>query len=178
MTVLLCIFLCMAVSSCTSKPKPDPGLQITESPEPTGSDTEPELTKTVQNQDKTEVITLRYYVVNGNGQLERATSLVKGGTQITPELVLDFLLDSLEDESIVLKVDGIEIKDKVCVISFDDSIYSVAASGARMENAVLDAIAQSILDNVKDVLGVSYRIKGDQYITDNNSFSVDSVYME
>ncbi len=177
MMIFLCLLLSMGVLSCTRKPDTDP-VDPLQGQGPAVPEKEPVITKVVPGKDNTEVVTLRYYTVRSDGQLERATSMVEGKTSITPEVVLDFLLDALEDESLVLNVDSVKISDSVCIISFDDSIYDIASEGERIENSVLDAIAQSILDNVADVTGVAYRIKGDRYETVNNSFTLDSVYME
>ena len=176
--LLLCVFLCAGISSCTHAKEPVPLVEPTQAVTSNEPDNEPEITKTIPGKDDTKVVTLRYYTVSGDGQLERATSMVQDTTAITPELVLDFLIDSLEDESLVLKVESVTIADSVCVISFDDTIYDIASEGERIEDAVLDAIAQSILDNVPEVSSVRYLINGGKYVTDNNSFTQDSAYMD
>ncbi|MBP5331805.1 MAG: GerMN domain-containing protein, partial [Lachnospiraceae bacterium] len=98
-------------------------------------------------------------------------------TAVTPKLILGYFLDSLEDESIALNITGVEVENDVCVIDFDDSIYDIASMGKKVENAVLDAAAQSILDNIDEVDGVGFSINGKAYETANNKFSLKAVYM-
>ena len=48
----------------------------------------------------------------------------------------------------------------------------------EVETSILDAIAQSLLDNLTDYNKVIFRIMGDSYQTDNFSFDLNHIYME
>jgi len=178
---LLCafsVFICAVLISCKKEPWPDTDPDISAVPSGFDDPEGPSVSKYELPNNDTSVTKLGYYSVDSSGRIIRATSLVSESKEITPELIIGYVTDSLEDESIVLKVDSISIEGKTCVISFDDSIRTVASEGIKLETAVLDAISQSILDNIDSVDAMCFRINNEAYSTTNLKFSIDSVYME
>ena len=169
-------FACAFTTSCTRKDPSvtDPVVTL----QPTGID-EKEDPKATSYEvlNNPEVTKIGYYSVDSYGKIKRATSLVVNQSSITPELILSFFIDSLEDESIELEIDDVSVEDNICHISFNDTIYDVAAMGKNDERAVLDAAAQSILDNIEDVTGVSFYINNKKYSTTNYDFTLNSIYM-
>ena len=176
MTIIV-VLSCAFCLSCTGKNKQDPDLN--DGPEPTYIDDpkEPDITSIDVPNDDTPASRLGYYTVNSRGVLVRATSIISGKSKVTPQLITEYVLDSLEDESIILETESITVEDSDCIISFTDSIYDIAAEGLVLETAVLDAISQSILDNIESVAGIIFRINGEAYSTKNLSFKIDAVYM-
>lgn len=130
------------------------------------------------NDTKTELITLRYYSVSStNSANQTAEVMIEAEKEITPELIMEYLMDSLEDEEILLKVNKITLEDMICNIDFDSSINYIAEDSAVTEVHILDAFAMSILDNCENVKGVSFTINGQRYKTMNITFSEGEVYL-
>ncbi|MCR5324680.1 MAG: hypothetical protein K6E85_15595 [Lachnospiraceae bacterium] len=168
------IFVCAFSMSCTSKEPPVVDPDITQQPIDEKDDPKATSYEVLNNPEVTKI---GYYSVDSTGKIKRATSLVVNSASITPELILSYFVDSLEDESIELSIDNVTVENNICKISFDDSIKDVASMGKNVETAVLDAAAQSILDNIDDVTGVSFCIKGEKYWTKNYTFTLNSIYM-
>lgn len=125
------------------------------------------------------LVSINYYAVNvTESKVINAVAMEIENTVITPERILGYLIDSLEDESITLSYNSIEMNDGNVTIDFTDTIYPISLSGVDLEYAVLDAAAQSILDNIKDATSVSYHINGNAYKTANLSFGYNDVYMD
>jgi len=125
------------------------------------------------------LVGLMIYTVNATTEsVVSTTVMVAQDTEVTPVLVTDYIVDALEDESLTVSFEGIDYDNGICVVDFDDSIYAIANKSADLENAVLDAIAQSILDNVEGCMKVVYRIHDASYSTKNRTFAYDFVYMD
>ena len=172
--MIITVFFCAFSVACTSKKDPvaDPSATLTPGPD---DKEDPHVTSYMV--DNSEVSKIGYYTVDSGGKIKSATSLITNTTKITPKLILGYFVDSLEDESIELSIKDVQITESLCVIDFDDSIYDIASMGKKIENAVLDAAAQSILDNIDEVEGVGFSINGKAYSTTNNKFALNSVYM-
>ena len=122
---------------------------------------------------------LLIYSVNASSEsVVNQTVMLDEKTEITPSLIIDYVTEALKDESIKLSFDGIEYSNGRCIVNFDDSILNIAKSSSNLENAVLDAIAQSVLDNVDGCMEIVYRIHGQRYSTANRTFDIDYVYMD
>ncbi|MBR4724902.1 MAG: GerMN domain-containing protein [Lachnospiraceae bacterium] len=161
------IVLCAFLVSCKSGKVDPPGPDDKEDPKATSY--------VIPN--SAGVSKVSYYSVSADGRISTASFLVDDSTAITPELILGYFTDALEDESIDIVIDDTSVVDGICRISFDDSIYDVAAMGKQVEQSVLDAAAQSILDNIEDVKGVSFYINGKEYSTKNYTLVLNSIYM-
>lgn len=120
-----------------------------------------------------------YYTVDSaSAEVKALNALIIGGDVKLPWRIVELVLNSLADESIEVNILSVIINDEVCVIDFDDSIQDVASMGAGIENAVLDAFAQSMLDNFDDCGSVIFRINSKPYKTKNNSFGLNQIYMD
>lgn len=171
--IILAVF-CAFSTACSEKKDPVPDPAVTASPTQDEKD-DPHVTSYVV--DNSQVFRISYYTVDPSGKIKNAVSLITDTTKITPKLVLGFFIDSLEDESFNLKINDVTVTDNLCVIDFDDSIHDIASMGKKVEDAVLDAAAQSVLDNIEEVEGVGFSINGAAYSTDNNKFVLNSIYM-
>ncbi len=127
------------------------------------------------------VTELPIYTVGSEGELEPVTALVQDGSTITPELIVDKVIEALSDESIDLVKDSVSTqKDKV-IVSFkkDKAPYSDTTS-EEMEGNILNAFAQSLIDNLKDsgYNKVIFRIEGKAYTSDAFELGIDEPYMQ
>lgn len=174
---LLCviIFAC----ACTGK-KPDPVIKqqdITSEPSPDDND-DTTVAPLISNEEFN-LIAIKYYTVNPDTfALKSTTAMVREDAEVTPSLILDYLCDSLEDESVTLSYKSADISDGICTINFDDSIVGISKQSAELEMAILDAASQSILDNVDGCKGVRLRINDEAYSTQNFKFALDDIYMD
>ena len=181
--ILLMLVLCLALllSAC-DKRQPRPLLtkqDIEEELSQTETEEEPDLTPVITGTNYN-LVALSYYSVDVDTcEVIRSTTMIREGADITGSMIVDIIVDSLNDESISLGIDYIEEDDAgYCIISFDGQMEELSAAYPELEDAVLDAVAQSILDNVDSCSGVIYRILGREYVTEGNSFGIDYVYME
>lgn len=127
---------------------------------------------------KTELVTLRYYSVSSsNIPNQTAEVVVEANKRIDPDLVLEYLVESLEDEEILLRVNKTSLNGSICNVDFDSSIGKISEKSAVMEVHILDAVAMSILDNCEDIRGVSFSIDGKRYETENIAFGEGEVYL-
>ncbi len=180
MTILFVLVLAMSCAFGCSKKTPDkPSGDISDIPAPDDGDSGDITNPPVITGDNFNLIALQYYSVNGaTATVKTATVMLLENTEITPSLILSTVIDSLEDESIVVSANDATMSDGKCIVDFTESIAAVANQNANLEDAILDAVAQSILDNVQGCKSVSYRINGGAYDTVNNSFGLDDIYMD
>lgn len=195
--IVMCVFLTFFAVSCTKTPElpgtagtdpgqvtPEPVTTIVQDDDPYEDDinsTSEDITVTspLSPNENISIRSFNYYTVNVNSNtVKSAVGAVSTDVPLSPELIMEFLIDSLEDESVIIGLDKVELANGHCTVSFDESIASVAETGAGLETAVLDAAAQSILDNIVGCSSVSFRIMGEAYSTVNLSMSLDEVYMD
>jgi cytoskeletal protein RodZ len=122
---------------------------------------------------------LQVYNVNADtSDIEPVTALIPDGNDITPQLIVDTVVESLADQSIVIGIDSVTTKDDAIIVSFikDKAPYSNLGSG--YEQAILDAIAQSLIDNLSDYSKVIYRIEGNAYTSGVFEYGIDEPYLE
>lgn len=119
------------------------------------------------------------YSMNANStQKEAITALVPEETELTPNLIVTMVEDAMADASFIIGVESVTTDDDAVIVSFMDDQPPVMNVSKEVEAGILDAIAQSILDNLTDYNKVIFRIKGDSYQTDNFSFDLNYIYME
>ena len=64
------------------------------------------------------------------------------------------------------------------VVNFFKNSPPVSGVTKETETAILDAVAQSLLDNLADYHKVIYRVEGEAYTSDNLTFTENYVYIE
>ena len=94
-----------------------------------------------------ENIELLVYVVNSSTELDPVTALVPACSDITPELIVNTVVDSMADQSLVIGVESVSTKDDAVIISFYSDKPPLSNVGSGLENAILDALAQSLTEN-------------------------------
>ncbi len=123
---------------------------------------------------------LLIYTLNENTkEVESRTALVNKDTELTPELVVSLVTDSLAD--IMIRVDGEEVTTQgdAVVVSFNPDSLPVIADNNATETAILDVIAKSLVDNFIDKYPkVIFRIAGKPYSTKNYNFGLNDVYLD
>lgn len=106
------------------------------------------------------------------------TAVVSGESALTPMLLLDTVTDSLEDQSYYVTIDEVETEGTTLIVSFSAEAAPAVGCTEQEERLILDAIAQSVLDNLNEYGRIIFRIQGEAYVSENLSFDKDAVYME
>lgn len=122
---------------------------------------------------------VQYYVVNQETKEKEPVSiLLPQKTKLSPQLLLEFVVDSMEEQSFLIEIDSVKTEGDTIIVCFSDQTEFLSETDKAVENEILDAIAQSLLDNLKDYSKVIYRVFEEGYQSVNKSFSKDYVYME
>lgn len=160
---------------------PDNGNKsiITEAADPTGSaeaTTTEGVTPTHAAIQPIAYKDLPVYTVNADtGDLEPVTAVITEGTEITPQLIVDTVVKSLaDDQSINVGIDQVSQDNDTVIVSFKKDTPPSADTGSGYEAAILDAFAQSLMDNLN--VKVIFRIEGKAYVSGTFEFGIDDVY--
>jgi len=121
---------------------------------------------------------LQVYTVNSiTAEIEPVTALVPQNSKITAQLVVDTVVESLADQSIIIKVDSVTTEDDKIIVSFDKDKAPYSDMGSGYEAAILDAIAQSLIDNLKEYKKVIYRIENNAYVSGVFEYGINEAYL-
>lgn len=119
-----------------------------------------------------------YYTLSGSMEKEEMTMLLPEAVELTPEYLVDYVAQSMEDVSITVEVDSVTVSGSAVVVSFKEDTAPVRNTNEEVEDEILDAIAQSILDNFMEYTKVIYQVMGQAYESENKRFSLNHVYLE
>lgn len=179
---VLCACSCGKESEVTIIPnnevKPDIGTEpvnttqapaaVTEEPSPTAIPVKPK-----------ELVPLAYYSLNGTTyEKELNKAMVSGKTDTTPDYVLSLFVSSLEEIDIDVSLNETKAEGNTLFIDVQSTSGYLNGADEELETAILDAAAQSILDNFKECEKIIFLTDGGAYKSGNFDFSTDYVYME
>ena len=120
-----------------------------------------------------------FYTVNPETlETEAVSAVVDEEFADDPEELMILVTDSLEDAGYEVGIESAVIDGDNVVVDFSADTYPVSGLEKKEEKAVLDAIAQSLLDNLAGQRGVVFRIMGEAYESENFSFGLYYVYMK
>lgn len=176
--ILLLVLLCLY--KCTAEQEDENDLNSTP---PVVSEIPTRMVTISQdsenNQPQINLVSIVYYTIIGAGgiRIDTAETFVEEHVIITPDLIVDYCLDSFMDEDVELTVLHTSVENGMCTIDFNDSILKVAEESKVSEICVLDALAMSLLDNCEDVTSVSFTINSKEYVTDNITLELGSSYL-
>jgi cytoskeletal protein RodZ len=167
-------------SEITLTPEDNQDEPITDSKDNEASEkSEEELTPTPSSIQPTANIDLTVYSVNvDSGDIEAVTASVNKDSEITPELIVDTVIESMADKSIVVGIESVTTNEDTVIVSFKKEQAPFSEVGAGYESAILDAIAQSLTDNLENYNKVIYRVDGKAYVSGHIELEVDEVYFE
>ena len=123
------------------------------------------------------VYTLPIYTLNVETLEPEAVSVLIQATEITPELIVDKVIETLEDQGYTIEVESVTTQEDAVVVSFYKDQPPVTF-GSSAEGAVLDVFAQSLVDNLEDYSKVIYRMEGEAYASGHFEFGINQVYLE
>lgn len=125
-----------------------------------------------------ENIELLIYVVNSSTELDPVTALVPANSELTPELIVNTVVDSMADQSLAIGVESVTTQDDAVIISFYSDKPPLSNVGSGLEIAILDALAQSLTENLDDYHKIIYRVEGGPYKSGHIELEIDEVYFE
>jgi hypothetical protein len=120
---------------------------------------------------------LTIFTVNSDAEVKPATALIPVGTEITPQLIVDTVKEALAENSLMVGIESVTTKEDAVIVSFYSDQPPLADVGAGYEGAILDAIAQSLTDNLDDYNKVIYRVEGKAYVSGHVELGIDEVYL-
>lgn len=178
--IMILIVITVSFVACGKQINPNPTL----TPSPT---TAPTLSINVNKPSPTEAIEFDlnekkevfYYTVNPDTmETEAVSAMASKEYQGSPEEIMGMVVDTLEDSGYEIGIDQVFIEGTSVIVSFQAGEEPVSGLFEEEEKAILDAIAQSLLDNLEEYNQVSYRINNGAYESDNFSYQIDYIYMK
>lgn len=135
---------------------------------------EVEGTPTPVPTQKIKIETLAIYSINSDNMTLIPVSVRKGSQKLSPSYVAGLVMENLNEENIAIT--DIYQKGKKVIVSFDPNGKPVKNCTAKMETLILEAFANSLLDNVKNCSQVIFRCDGKEYKSDQYSFGLNEVF--
>ena len=118
------------------------------------------------------------YTLNSETLEKKAvTALVYLESELTPELIMEQVTDAMEDDYFYIQIDSITTEGKNIIVSFCADSTPVCNVGASVEGVILEAIGQSLLDNLPEYSGVIYRVEGGAYQSGHIEIGIDEVFI-
>lgn len=111
-------------------------------------------------------------------EVEAVTAAVSEDTEITPELIVDLVAASLAERLIDVDIDSVTKEQDTVIVSFIADAPPVINVDLSVETTILDAIAQSLVDNLLDYQKVIFRVEGKGYQSANLSFGLNDIYLD
>lgn len=119
---------------------------------------------------------LMIYTINEE-EIEPATAMIPEKEKITPRLIVDTVVEALEDQSISVGINDVTSKGDTVIVSFNKDMAPLKNVGSKYESAILNAIAQSLVDNLKECHKVIYRVEGKAYKSSHITLGMNEVYL-
>lgn len=178
---MLCICVAFVISGCGKNDRNTPTI----TPEPTTPVINMTILPTgteVQKDEPTiaplENLEITIYTLNPDSlEKEAVTVLVTVEDELTPELIVEQVVDAMEDEGFYLGINDIIIDDDSVRIDFKSDAVPVINVGASVEGSIIDILAQSILDNLPQYKKIYISIEGGPYHSGHLEFELDDVYL-
>lgn len=143
-----------------------------------GDNPSAEITPTVNNIQPIANTELMIYTVNvDSAEIEAITAVVQQDMEITPELIVTKVAESMEDQSLNLGIQSVTTEKDNIIVSFYSDQPPLSGVGGGLEEAILNALAQSLMDNLTDYRGVIFRSEGNAYVSGHIELGIDEVYL-
>lgn len=178
---LLAVCMLFWLQACgNGEHKTDITKKPTQSPTPTAPVATPHVeTHVTIPLTHGEMRELQIYTLSADLEnVEAVTALVSAEGDLTPEIIIEVVLEAMADAAYFVEVTGISIEDDMIVVDFCKEAPPVTNTNHAVENAILDAIGQSLLDNLPAYNRISYSVEGDAYQTKNIELALGESYIE
>lgn len=178
---VLCICVAFLISGCGKENNPPSVTPLPTKPIVSlgGSQAEGDSS---QKADSTiaplENLEVTIYTLNSDTLEKEAVSvLVMVEDELTPELIVEQVVDAMEDEGFYIGINAIFIDGNSVRIDFKSDAAPVLDVGASVEGSIIDILAQSILDNLPQYKKIYISIEGGPYHSGHLEFELDEVYL-
>lgn len=179
--VMLCICVAFIISGCGKNNKNNPVVTpepttplVTMNVVPTGTEAQNDV-PTIAPLENLEIT---IYTLNPDSLEKEAVSvLVTVEDELTPELIVEQVVDAMEDEGFYLGINDIIIEGDSIRIDFKSDEVPVIDVGASVEGSIIDILAQSILDNMPQYKKIYISIEGGPYHSGHLEYELDDVYL-
>ena len=177
--VMLCICVAMIISGCgknnthgTTTPTNVPKATATITPTPIKAEKKDPTIAPPENFGVT------IYTLNSNSlEKEAITVLVTANEELTPEFIVEQVVDAMEGEGFYIGINDIITEGESVRIDFKSDAAPVIDVGASVEGSIIDILAQSILDNLPQYKKIYISIEGGPYHSGHIEFELDEVYL-
>ena len=132
----------------------------------------PTTTAAVATRSPMETITI--YSINSDTMSLIPMPVKKISDKNDVEYICSLVLENLDEQEV--KVTDCQHLGNTVVISFSSKGQPITGCSRKMEKLILDAFANSILDNVADCDGIIFQCEGKAYKSDYRSFGKDEMY--
>lgn len=168
--VMLCICVAVMMSGCRNNQHGD----LTPTPTPTNlpTPTAGESNITIAPPENIEVT---IYTINANTLEKVAVSVLMA--DVTPESIVAEVVSAMRDGAFFIGINDVIPQGDNVIVDFKSNTPPVVDVGASVEGVILDAIGQSILDNLPEYSGVIFRIEGGPYHTGHIELGIDEIYI-
>ena len=172
--MLTAVCMLCAVTACGKKDRnEDLELTLIPSASPSaGTHREPEASYTPLQTKR-----ITYYTLSESLENEETTAVLSESVELTPEYLVNYVVGTMEDVAVEVGIDSVTLEDGKVIVSFTAGKAPVCGGSAKLEEEILDAIAQSILENFPECTSVIYRLEGGAYKSENRSFELNYVYL-
>ena len=175
--VMLCICAALIISGCGKNTQS--GAAPTNIPKTTATIT-PILSKTEKEPTiaPPEHFGVTIYTLNSDSlEKEAITVLVTANEELTPEFIVEQVVDAMEGEGFYIGINEIITEGESVRIDFKSDTAPVIDVGASVEGSIIDILAQSILDNLSQYKKIYISIEGGPYHSGHLEFELDDVYL-
>lgn len=122
-------------------------------------------------------IPLLIYTINADsGQIEPVTAMISDDEVIDADLIVDKVVEAMADKSIQVGIESISTDSDKIIISFYSDQPPLTNVGAGIELAILDAIGQSLIDNLPDYNIIIYQVEKEAYKSGHIILGIDEAY--
>lgn len=112
-------------------------------------------------------------------EVEMVTALIPAESEITPQLIVDLVADSLADRLVTVGLEPVTTEGDAVVVSFLSDQPPLTNVGGGLEDTILSAFARSLVDNLKDKYPkVIFREEGRAYSSGHFEFELNEVYLD
>ncbi len=171
--VMLCICAASLLSGCGRWESENPDLTPTSEATPTPLKEENPTGQPIEPPQNKEVM---IYSINADTLEKTAVTVLM--SEVTAELIVEEVVSAMKDAAFFVGINDVILQEDTVIVDFRSDAPPVADVGASIEGSILDAIAQSIIDNLPQYSKVIYHIEGNAYVTGHFEMKQDEIYME
>lgn len=119
---------------------------------------------------------LIYTIDPEEGQIDPVTAMIPDDTEISAELIIDKVVEAMADKSLQIGIESVTTDADKIIVSFYSDQPPLANVGAGIELAILDAIGQSLIDNLPDYNKIIYQVEKGAYVSGHMELGIDEAY--